>query len=213
MPTNDYVTLEEMLEALPDAIPTTNVDYDNLLIGLITRACRAFDRFTNWEPGAFAQSATDEETRYYDGSGGTQQWIDPCVAIPSAVAVSQAGGRASSDYTTYASTDWFMWPYNADDVGEPYLRIDLDVLNGQRAAFYRFPQSVQVTAPFGYCDTDNTPDDVKQAMIVQVGRWYGRARQGYADTGAIVELGQLRYTQRLDPDVAETIAHYKRIPV
>ena len=46
------------------------------------------------------------------------------------------------------------------------------------------------------------PDEIKQATIIQAMRWFKRGQQAFSDTGAVLELGQLRYTQKLDPDVA-----------
>lgn len=210
---NDYCATTDVWEALPDANPSSDTSYDAFIANLITRASRLIDKETHREPGAYAQSATDTETRFYMGSGGSQQWIDEIVAAPSLVAVAQGGGIADSDYTTYSSSDFFLWPYNADDFGKPWRRIDLDTINGAYQSFYSYPKSVKITAPFGYSDTDNTPPEIVEATIIQVARWFGRARQGYQDTGAIAELGQLTYTKRLDPEVQEIVDHFRRVTI
>lgn len=209
---NNYASVDYIKEALPDAIPSTDSSYDNFIEALITRASRFIDRETGWDPGAFNRTSSDEETRYFTGSGGDKQWIDPFCAAPSAVAVSEDGlvGTAT-DFTSYATTDYFLYPYNSSDQGEPYYRLDLDTLNGAYSTWYRYPKSVKVTACFGYATA--TPSEIEQATIIQVARWFGRARQGYRDTGAIPELGQLRYTQALDPDVKEIIRQYRRTVV
>src|SRR3990167_1236048 len=206
-----YATVLELRGALPDS--GISSAYDILLTDLIRRASRALDRYTKWEAGSFARASTDEETRYYDGSGGSQQWIDPYVVAPSLLAVSESGGLASSDYTSYPSTDWFVWPPNAAAKGEPYYRIDLDTLNGNKQVFYKYPKSVKVTAPFGHSLASAIPDEIVQATVIQAARWFKRGQQAFQDTSAIVELGQLRYTQKLDPDVAEIIDHFKRVVV
>jgi len=48
---------------------------------------------------------------------------------------------------------------------------------------------------------------------VQVGRWFGRGAQKFQDTGGIAELGQLTYTQRLDPDIQAIVegSGYRRV--
>lgn len=210
---NNYCTVPQVWQALPDANPGSSGAYDTLIESLIGRACRMFDRQTHREPGAYARSSTDTETRYFDGSGGAYQWVDEICAAPTSVSVSQTGSLADSDYTAYSSTDYVLWPYNAAAKGEPYTRLDLDTINGSQSAFYRFPKSVKIVAPFGYCDTSDTPPEIVEAMIIQVARWFGRGRQGYQDTGAIVELGQLTYTQRFDPDVAEVVDQFKRVAI
>jgi hypothetical protein len=49
--------------------------------------------------------------------------------------------------------------------------------------------------------------------VIQVVRWFKRSQQAFQDVGAIVELGQLRYVQRLDPDVQTIIQHLTRVAV
>jgi len=50
------------------------------------------------------------------------------------------------------------------------------------------------------------PAVVKKAAVITTARWFKRGMQGYQDTGAIVEVGQLRYTKALDPDVKEILS-------
>ena len=91
------------------------------------------------------------------------------------------------------------------------LRLDVDLMNGDKAIWYRFPKSVRITAKWGYSTTP--PQEIRQATIIQVTRWFKRAQQAYQDTGAILELGQLRYVRELDPDVSLIIDHYRRVTV
>jgi hypothetical protein len=39
-------------------------------------------------------------------------------------------------------------------------------------------------------------------------RWFMRAKQGYQDAGSSPELGQMFYTQELDPDVKKILHPY-----
>jgi hypothetical protein len=114
-------------------------------------------------------------------------------------------------YTAWASTDYLLWPYNAAAMGRPYTRLDIDQLNGDKVLWYRFPKSVKITARWGYSTT--VPEDIKQAVVIQVIRWFKRSQQSYQDAGAIVDLGQLRYVKQLDPDVQLIISHYMRTAV
>ena len=45
------------------------------------------------------------------------------------------------------------------------------------------------------------PEVVRQAVIIQAARWFKRGQQAYQDTGAAAELGQMTYTQKLDPEI------------
>jgi hypothetical protein len=40
-------------------------------------------------------------------------------------------------------------------------------------------------------------------------RWFMRAKQGYQDAGAIMELGQMTYVKELDPDVQKILRRWQ----
>lgn len=200
-----YITVEEVMAEMPDV--DWSGKYREVLAGLVTRASRAIDRLTGREEGAYKVGTAT--VRYFDGSGGILQWVDEMAAAPTAVAVSEDGSVTT--YTAWASTDYTVWPYNAAAQGRPYSRLDVDQLNGNHALFYAFPRSVKVTARWGYSTA--VPGDVQQAVIVQTVRWFKRAQQAFQDTGAIFELGQLRYVKQVDPDVALIVDHLRRVTV
>ncbi len=166
--------------------------YDTILGVLAARVSRLLDRAALRQPGEFA-TGTAGTVRYYDGSGCRALWVDEMAAAPSKVEVSETGSRVT--YVTWASSDYILWPYNET----PYRRLDVDALNGTKALWYGFPQSVKITAPWGFSVTP--PDDLVEAVITQVVRWFKRGQQGFSDVGAIVELGQLKYVKKLDPDI------------
>jgi len=200
---NDYCTTAEIQAATPDA--NWGSGYDTLLAALATRASRAIDLYTHRGPGAYYVSA--DETRYFDGNGKRELWIDELAAAPTTVSVAESGDL--TDYTDWASTDFIMWPYNALLAGEPYIRIDVDQLNGTKQDWSEYPKAVKIVGHFGYATA--IPDLVKQVSIIQSVRWLKRGQQGFRDVGAIIELGQLRYAQALDPDLAALIDHLRRL--
>jgi hypothetical protein len=203
MAINDYCTNTEIKAVMPDQ--TWSTTYDTLFTTLATRASRAIDRFTERKPGAY--KVDTDVTLYFDGSGTDVLEIEELAAAPTSVAVAETGDLTS--LTTWASTDYLLHPYNALDRYEPYTRLMVDYFNGLKAAWYAYPKAVKVVGKFGY--TTATPDDVKQATIIQAVRWFKRGQQSFKDTGAIVELGQLQYTQALDPDVAQLLKHLRRV--
>lgn len=210
MTINDYCTAAEVKAAMPDGNWSTT--YDVILASIATRASRAIDRFVMRAPGAFYVSA--DVTQYFNGNGTTKLRIGELAAAPTSVAVAETGIVDSSagtggSYTTYAATDYLLWPYNALNENEPYQRIDIDIYNGTRAMWYPFPKAVKIVGKFGYSAT--VPDDVKQCAIIQSARWFKRGQQAFQDTGAVVELGQLRYTQKLDPDIAALFGFLRRV--
>lgn len=217
MVANDYCVVADLKEQLdPSGQQYSTTDYDAAFGNVITRASRAIDRFTGRDPGAYAVST--DQTRYYDGSGTHELMIDELAALPTSVAVAETGDVDGStdgggNYTTWSSSDYLPYPYNALDHSEPFTELHVDTINGSRLAWYGFPKGVKVVGKFGYATTDNTPDDIVEATIIQAVRYFKRAEQGFKDVGAIEQLSQLRYVRRLDPDVESIVAHMKRLAV
>lgn len=212
MAVNDYCTAAEIKAVMPDG--NWGSSYDTLLATLATRASRAIDRFTGRKPGAFKVDA--DVTQYFDGSDGPELWIGELAAAPTSVSVAEGGvvdsaAGTGGNYTAWAATDYLLWPYNALDEGQPYVRLDVDIHNGSKAFWHAYPKAVKIVGKFGYATS--TPSDIAQAAIIQAARWFKRGQQAFRDTGAIVELGQLTYTRALDPDVAAMIEHLRRVAI
>lgn len=211
---NDYVQVADIKSIMPDTSWSTS--YDQILTTLITRASRAIDLFTGREPGAYSVNA--DTTRYFNGSGNRELWIDELTTTPTTVAVAETGvidgvSGTGGTYTTYSATDYYLWPYNAASERRPFLRLELDQFNGSKYVWYGFRRGVKIIGKFGYSTTTSLPPEIQQTTIIQVVRWFKRGQQAYQDVGAIVELGQLRYVKTLDPDVAEMIAHFRRVTI
>jgi hypothetical protein len=211
MAINDYCTNTQVKAVMPNDPAFTGSTYDTLLATTITRACREIDRYLNRKPGAF--KVDTDVTRYFDGSGCAELWIDELAAAPTSVGVAESGVVDSSagtggTYTSYAASDYLLWPYSALDDGQPFMRLDIDLFNGTKALWYRYPKSVKIVGKFGYSAT--VPADVEMAAVIQSVRLFQRSKQAFRDTGAIQELARLTYTKALDPDVAEMIKHLRR---
>jgi len=198
---NSYCSSSDIKAQMPEDYIASSTDYDANLDTLSATASRLVDRECGFWPGFFYPT-TDSETRYFDGNGEQEIDIDPMVSLTS-LAVSEEGNYASSDYTTWTqNTDFYTWPYNASGLSEPIRRLIVDH-NGDKSNFTRWKKALQVTGIFGY--SASVPDPIKQACIIQVMRWYMRAKQGYQDAGASAEMGQMFYVRRLDPDVKELL--------
>lgn len=203
----DYCTIVEVKQQLPESGLSASQSYDASLAFFITAASRAIDR----EIGRWANyfyPTTDSVTRIYDGSGCDTLWIDEFVSVGS-VAVAESGGLATTDYTTWSSSDYVTYPYNST----PIIRLDVDTLNGSKLYFDSYRKSVKVTGVPGYSATP--PEDVKQACIIQVIRWFMKSKQAYADTGAGGDVGGVtinvnsRETSKLDNDISALLYPYK----
>lgn len=205
MAANDYCTAAEVKAAMPDG--TWGATYDALIALLAARASRAIDRYTKREPGAYYVNA--DTTRYFTAGGDIDLQIGEMAAAPTTVSIAEAGDL--TDLTALAATDYFMEPYNALLEGLPYNFIRLDSLNGDWHYWPTFQKSVIIVGKFGYAAA--VPDDVKQCSIIQCARWFKRGQQGFQDTGAIIELGQLRYTRTMDPDIQELVDHLRKVTI
>jgi hypothetical protein len=202
----DYVSVAEVKADLPDVDMGTLEDYDYVLSEMITSASRLIDREVGGWPNYFIATTTDE-TRYFDGSGDIEQPIDPMTELTS-VSVSETGGRAATDYTDWTEdTDFYVWPYNYASIGAPIQKLIVDNDSGDKGKFYAERKGVKVIGKFGYSTT--VPADVKQAAKIQAMRWFMRSKQSYQDTSASERLGQMLYTQSLDPDVKRILQPYK----
>lgn len=222
---NDYATLAEAEAMLPDmATADWTTAYQNLLTTLVTRASRLADRQTGRQPGAYFTNV--DSTQYFDGPTSTYPrwqgyvndnritagrhpyrslWIDELADVPTQVWVTPDGNL--NNYQLWASTDYIPWPYNAITNGRPYLRLDLDVIYGKNATWYGFPKGIKIIGPFGYSKT--VPDDIKQAVLIQIMRWFKRAQQKYQDIAVITDPTQRIY-QVPDPDFFKMIEHLRK---
>ncbi len=202
----DYCSTSDIKAEMPDSTlaSTTDTTYDTAIGNFITSASRLIDREVGREPNWFA--STDEQTRYFDGSGEVVQDIDECHTLTS-VSVSEQGLTSSSGYTDWTlDTDFYVWPYNYSELGIPFTRLIAD-FNGNGIKFPRYRKSVKVVGQFGYSSTP--PEDIKQACKIQAMRWFGRAKQMYQDASANANTGQLIYIKKLDPDVEELLFSYR----
>lgn len=195
---NDYTTSTDAFAEMPEGNYSSS-DYPNMA-NYVTAASRLIDlEVGRWE--GFFYPTTDDVTKYYDGSGYTDQEIDEFVSITS-VSVAETGGLASTDYTTWTlNTDYILEPYNAAAEGKPYYRLSLVFYQGTKGAFYQGQKSVRVVGVAGYASA--VPAVVAQAARIQAARWFMRAKGGWQDTGGNSNLGEPRYkgTAELDGDI------------
>lgn len=194
---NDYTTSTDAFNDISEGSYTSS-DYTQMA-GFVTSASRLIDlEMGRW--AGFFYPTTDSVTWYYDGSGAIEQRIDEFISITS-VSVSEAGGIASSDYTTYTSTDYFVWPYNYSGLGKPITKLMIDYLNGAKIGWYRYRKSIQIIGVAGYSTA--IPDVVAHACRIQSVRWFMRAKGGYQDVTGTDETGKLFYkgSAQLDGDV------------
>lgn len=214
----NYATYAEIVIWMPEnSFNATSSDetYGDIIESALTRSSRLIDMFTHRESSAYAVAA--ETTRYFDGNGKLEQFFDEMATAPSLVAMAEGGdvadaAGAGGNYTTYVTSDYLLWPYNAQVKSPkmPFTKIVIDLLNGTRAGIPKYKKAVKITTKFGYSDTDNLPEEIIQATIIQSTRLIKRAQQAWQDAGAIEALQQIVYVKELDPDVKNIVKSFRR---
>jgi hypothetical protein len=159
-----YVTVEEIKRSIPDALGA-GTSYDNALVYYCNRASRLLDQLTN------RQFWPETATRYYDGTGWTDLWIDDLLAITS-VSISEDQGAT---WTALATADYLklggeMLRYDAT----PYAMLRLDAYNGDYSNWYRGPRTCKVVGIWGWHDEyatawEDSTDTVEDAAGMLAG--------------------------------------------
>ena len=174
---------------------TAGVRYDALLADLIPEASRLIDREQGWGDCHYAAGDPAAVARLFDTVSGYEMEVDRCLQAAAVVAVDET---ATGVYVVWVSgTDYLLWPYN-----ELYFTRVI-IKTGASKVFTDGQQLLRVTGKWGAATTP--PDVIKLAAIITVTRWFKRGMQGFQDTGAIIEVGQLVYRKALDPDVKEML--------
>lgn len=210
MTTPNYLDVPTLKAYMPTNEVSTTSIWDTEATTLCTNLSRAWDTFTFRKPGAYAVAAPT--TRYFDGVNPNANdfvnsiFVDEMAQAPTAVQISTSGSQTG--FVTMASSDYYMWPYNAAEEGKPFLRIDLDLISGSTKKWPMYPRSVSVTGLFGY--STSLPADVLQAMLLFAVRFIRKSQQNYLDVGTFLDSGQVLIGMKTDPDLTELIRHYRK---
>jgi hypothetical protein len=225
-----YTTLAQ----LKSRIQKTNPDADAFLPQIIDAASRAIDRFCNRPDGFEASDAAT--VRYYTGNGKGYLLIDETVEIE---LVSVKESPSETTYTAWTTPtaplagdgDWI--PFSGDPKAPDFNSLPYDSImvdpNGSWSYFtggrwrglagfrpygagVRGLPTVQVLARWGY--SDDIPDDIKQACIMQSAIFYKRLQSSGASVLASTELGTLEFYKTIDPMVELILVsgRYLRVP-
>lgn len=202
MASYDYCTIEQVKAELSIGSGQAFVStYDSILSNMVAEVSRMIDRYKKVPAGAYkTEDQQSDVTSYYHGSGGISQQISPHASITS-VAVEETDGT----YTAWSSgTDYFEFPDNYAALGEPIVRLDCNLKSSGAKRRWTYGQRrVKVIGALGI--SASVPDEVRRATVTQVSRWYNRAIAGWSDGGAVQDLGQMRYTKKMDPEVEDIL--------
>jgi hypothetical protein len=191
--TNGYATLAEVKSALQ-----ITDSYDDAKLELaIESASRLIDGHAQ---RVFYNAGT--ATRYYVADSSWTVPIDDLQSVTTLTTSTAANGVYD---VTWSSGDYQLEPLNGYSGGltTPYTRI-------RAVGDYSFPMSggettVKLIGVFGWAAV---PTTIKQAAIIQASRIFKRLDSplGVAGFG---DLGVVRVSSRLDPDVAQLVEPYR----
>ena len=191
--TNGYATLSDVKAALR----VSDTLDDSLLEMAVESASRLIDGYCG---RVFYSAGT--VTRYYAPQDTIVTDLDDYVSISEIKSSTLADGTFD---TTWQTTDYQVEPLNgiADGVTFPTYRI-------RAVGDYYFPiagdeATVRVTGVAGW---SAVPVTVKQACIIQSLRIFKRLDSPLGITFG--ELGAMRVSSRLDPDVAQLVEPLRR---
>jgi phage gp36-like protein len=203
--TNGYATRNQVKAAL--RIGTADTLDDDLIDNCVGAASRLIDGYCNrrfWQSGTAEARIFQAEDSFYcsiDDIAGT------ALTLKSST---QADGTfdltwSRSDYQLEplnGNLDGLTWAYDKIRAVGDYLFPTVNANYGEQAL-------VQVTAVFGW---PSVPEPVVQATIIQASRIFKRydSPLGVAGFG---DLGAIRVSRYLDPDMAQLVEPYRRMRI
>ena len=202
---NGYATRNQVKAAL--RIGTADTIDDDLIDNCVGAASRLIDGYCNrrfWQTGT-------AEARVYQAEDSFYCSIDDIAGTALTLKTStQADGTfdlqwSRSDYQLEplnGNLDGLTWSYDKIRAVGDYLFPTVNANYGEQAL-------VQVTAIFGW---PSVPEPVTQATIIQASRIFKRYDSPLGVVG-FGDLGQIRVSRYLDPDMAQLVEPYRRMRI
>lgn len=193
--TNAYCTLQDVKNALAIDDPQ-----DDLAIeAAIMSASRMIDDYTGrffYKDGTQASPVA----RYYTAKDWWTCNVDDITYI-SQIATDDNFDQTYS--TVWSTSDYMVEPVNNPRRGWPWTRI---LAIGAYIYPYNLPQSVKVTGAWGW---SSIPEEIKMAAKLQASRFFIRRQSPFGIAGS-PEIGTVRLSSRLDPDVELLIKPFRK---
>ena len=203
--TNGYATRNQVKAAL--RIGTADTIDDDLIDNCVGAASRLIDGYCNrrfWQTGTAQARVYQAEDSFYcsiDDIAGT------------AITLKTSSFADGNFDVTWTRSDYQLEPLNGNLDGLTWsydkIRAVGDYLFPTVNANYGEQALVQVTAIFGW---PSVPEPVTQATIIQASRIFKRydSPLGVAGFG---DLGAIRVSRFLDPDMAQLVEPYRRMRI
>lgn len=140
-------------------------------------------------------------TRYYTPEDAISLNIDDIVTVSS---VATDNDLLFTYTTVWSTSDFVVEPINNPRKGWPYNRL---VAVGAYVWPFQIPQSVKITGAWGW---SAVPQEIQLATKIQASRLFIRRQSPFGIAGS-PELGTVRLSSRLDPDVEALIRPFKKV--
>jgi len=193
--TNGYATLAEVKASLA----ITDTSDDALLEIAITATSRMIDDYTGRFFYANGTSGSPV-TRYYTANDPWTLAVDDFTQITE-IATDDSFNQTYE--TVWSTSDYMVEPINNPARGWPYTRI---LAIGAYVYPYYLPQAIRIKGVWGW---SAIPAEVNQACLIQSSRLFIRKQSPFGIAGT-PELGTVRLSSRLDPDVEALLRPIKR---
>lgn len=195
----DYATLTELKSFV--RIDDTVDDAEVALA--VTAASRAIDRATNRQFGLVAVAESRFYTAEFDRK--RRRWLIEIDDLMTEVGL-LVNFDSLDDGTYSASVDEFqLKPVNAQPNSRPWTKVIVHPTSTTQPT--TLEDGVEVIARYGWT---TVPTPIKQATLLQASRILARRDSPYGIAGSPEMGSELRLLAKLDPDVAVTVAPYRR---
>ena len=201
--TNGYATRNEVKAAL--RIGTADTQDDTLIDNCAGAASRLIDGYANRQFWQYSSATTRLFTAY-------DEFVLQIDDIASTAITVQSSTNADGNFdVTWTESDYQLEPVNGilDGLTVPFTRMRAvgDYLWPTVNANFGSEALIKLTAIYGW---PSVPEPITQATIIQASRIFKRydSPLGVAGFG---DLGAIRVTRALDPDVAQLVEPYRRM--
>lgn len=193
---NAYCTLSD----LKTSLAIDDIQDDTSLEAAIMAASRMIDDYTDrffYKDGTNASPVT----RYFT----PQDWWT--CAIDDIISINEVATDDNFDqlYTTvWTTSDYMVEPINNPRRGWPYTRI---LAIGSYILPANLPQTLRIRGVWGW---SSIPNEVQMAAKLQASRLFVRRQSPFGVAGT-PELGTIRLSYRLDPDVEVLLRPFRKL--
>ena len=195
--TNGYITLAEL--KADHQLGITATTWDDPLTQLIDSVSRAIDDLC----ARRFYTTNSDETRYFTPTDRQNLWVGDLVSVTT-LATDGNYDRAYS--TTWATTDYDLWPYNASLDGIPYSRIDI-APDGD----YTFAKSNKFVKVVGKWGWSSTPKPIHEACLLWCMRAWQRQQTPLGISGTTALGNMVMKVPPPDPDVLQMLDPYRLV--